>query len=176
MRDQVRLIAYADRVGGSLRGLREVLDGPLAGVFGGVHVLPFYLPYDGADAGFDPDDHLAVDPRLGTWDDVVALARGHDVTADLIVNHVSDRSEAFRDRDPGMFLTYDKVFPHGATADDLLCITRPRPGLPFTRRRLAAGRGCCGPPSPRTRSTSTWTTPPRAHTCRACSAAWRSAE
>jgi len=136
VRDQVRLIAYADRVGGSLRGLREVLDGPLAGVFGGVHVLPFYLPYDGADAGFDPDDHLAVDPRLGTWDDVVALARGHDVTADLIVNHVSDRSEAFRDGDPGMFLTFDKVFPHGATADDLLGITRPRPGLPFTRTTL----------------------------------------
>ena len=32
-----------------------------------------------------------------------------------------------------MFLTYDKVFPHGATADDLLRIIRPRPGLPFTR-------------------------------------------
>ena len=136
MRDQVQLIAYADRLGGSLRRLGEVLQGPLAGVFGGVHVLPFYLPYDGADAGFDPDDHLAVDPRLGTWGDVVALAQGHEVTADLIVNHVSDRSEAFRDGEPGMFLTYDKVFPRGATADDLLRITRPRPGLPFTRATL----------------------------------------
>ena len=57
--------------------------------------LPFYRPYDGADAGFDPDDHLAVDPRLGTWDDLAALARGHDVTADLIVNHVSDRPRHF---------------------------------------------------------------------------------
>ena len=75
MRDQVQLIAYADRLGGSLRGLGEVLDGPLAGVFGGVHVLPFYRPYDGADAGFDPDDHLAVDPRLGDWEDLTALAR-----------------------------------------------------------------------------------------------------
>ena len=133
MRDQVQLIAYADRLGGSLRGLREVLDGPLAGVFGGVHVLPFYRPYDGADAGFDPDDHLTVDPRLGAWDDLAALARGRGVTADLIVNHVSDRSVAFREGEPGMFLTYDKVFPRGATADDLLRITRPRPGLPFTR-------------------------------------------
>lgn len=136
VRDQVRLIAYADRLGGSLRGLREVLDGPLAGVFGGVHVLPFYRPFDGADAGFDPDDHLTVDPRLGTWDDLAALARGHQVTADLIVNHVSDRSAAFRDGDPGMFLTYDTIFPRGATADDLLRITRPRPGLPFTRETL----------------------------------------
>ena len=144
MRDQVELIAYADRFGGSLRGLGRLLDGPLAGAFGGVHVLPFYRPFDGADAGFDPDDHLTVDPRLGTWDDVAALARGRDLVADLIVNHVSDRSAAFRDvaergdasASAGMFLTFDRVFPDGATADDLLRITRPRPNLPFTRAVL----------------------------------------
>jgi sucrose phosphorylase len=137
----VQLIAYADRLGGSLQGLRRILDGPLVGAFGGVHVLPFYRPYDGADAGFDPDDHLAVDPRLGTWDDVAALARGRELVADLIVNHVSDRSAPFRafldhgDAAPsaGMFLTYDRVFPAGSTEADLLAIVRPRPGLPFTR-------------------------------------------
>ncbi len=140
MTGPVQLVAYADRLGGSLPGLHRLLDGPLAGVFGGVHVLPFYLPHDGADAGFDPDDHLAVDPRLGTWDDLAALARGREVVADLIVNHVSDRSAAVRDAvargGPGMLLTFDKVFPDGATADDLLAITRPRPGLPFTRAVL----------------------------------------
>ena len=42
-----------------------------------------------------------------------------------------------------MFLTYDTVFPAGATEADLVRITRPRPGLPFTpvvlggRKRLA---------------------------------------
>jgi sucrose phosphorylase len=140
VRDRAQLIAYADRLGGSLPGLAHVLDGPLAGVFAGVHVLPFYLPYDGADAGFDPDDHLAVDPRLGTWDDLAALASTRDVVADLIVNHVSDRSAPFRavvargDASPhaGMFLTYHRVFPDGATEDDLLRIVRPRPNLPFT--------------------------------------------
>jgi sucrose phosphorylase len=70
VRNQVQLIAYADRFGGSLRGLRRLLDEQLGGAFGGVHVLPFYHPYDGADAGFDPDDHLAVDPRLGTCADI----------------------------------------------------------------------------------------------------------
>src|SRR4051794_37952749 len=74
MRNAVQLITYADRLGGDLRGLREVLTGPLGGLFGGVHVLPFFTPYDGADAGFDPADHRAVDPRLGTWTDVEALA------------------------------------------------------------------------------------------------------
>ncbi|MHA6794303.1 sucrose phosphorylase [Pseudonocardia bannensis] len=151
MRNQVQLVAYADRLGGSLPGLARLLDGPLAGLFGGVHVLPFYLPYDGADAGFDPIDHLAVDPRLGGWEDVRRLAASRDVVADLIVNHVSDRSVQFRDvvehgeQSPyaGMFLTYDRVFPHGATEADLVRIVRPRPGLPFTpavlggRRRLA---------------------------------------
>jgi glycosidase len=44
-------------------------------------------------------------------DDLAALTRGRDVVADLIVNHVSDRSAAFRRAvdggDAGMFLTYD---------------------------------------------------------------------
>ena len=145
MPNQVQLIAYADRLGGSLPALGGLLDGPLAGLFGGVHVLPFFQPYDGADAGFDPVDHLTVDPRLGDWDDLRRLGRPvaggrRDLVADLIVNHVSADSAQFRDvvehgdASPyaGMFLTYDRVFPAGATEADLIRILRPRPGLPFT--------------------------------------------
>jgi sucrose phosphorylase len=147
MRDQVQLIAYADRLGGSVAALHELLDGPLAGLFGGVHVLPFFRPYDGADAGFDPEDHTAVDPRLGTWDDVAALGAGRDLVVDVIVNHVSTGSPQFRDvvargaasPHAGMFLTYDRVFPDGATQADLLTIFRPRPGLPFTEVVLGDG-------------------------------------
>ena len=66
MRDRVQLIAYVDRLGGGgLRELGALLDGPLAGLFGGIHLLPFFHPIDGADAGFDPIDHTRVDPRLG---------------------------------------------------------------------------------------------------------------
>jgi sucrose phosphorylase len=141
----VQLIAYADRFGGDLPGLTRLLRSPeLAGAFGGVHVLPFFTPFDGADAGFDPVDHTAVDPRLGTWDDVRDLARTHDVVVDLIVNHVSADSAAFQDvRARGdaspwapMFLTMASVFPDGATEDELTRIYRPRPGLPFTPVRL----------------------------------------
>src|SRR3954447_17217803 len=147
MRDQVQLIAYADRLGGSVAALHELLDGPLAGLFGGVHVLPFFRPYDGADAGFDPEDHTAVDPRLGTWDDVAALGAGRDLVVDVIVNHVSTGSPQFRDvvargaasPHAGMFLTYERVFPDGATQADLLAIFRPRPGLPFTEVVLGDG-------------------------------------
>jgi sucrose phosphorylase len=142
---QAQLITYADRLGGDLRGLRALLAGPLGGLFGGVHVLPFFDPIDGADAGFDPIDHREVDPRLGTWDDVEALGALVPVMADLIVNHVSASSPQFRDvvahgdASPytDMFLTMSTIFPDGATEKDLLGIYRPRPGIPFTPVTLA---------------------------------------
>lgn len=144
----VHLLAYADRLGGDLAAIRRVLtQGPLA-VFSGVHLLPFFVPFDGADAGFDPVDHGTVDPRLGTWDDVRALAdAGIDVTADLIVNHVSSLSAEFTDwlargtesEWDGMFLTYDTVFPGGATEADITAFHRPRVGLPFTPYGRADG-------------------------------------
>jgi sucrose phosphorylase len=147
MRNQVQLICYADRLGGTLRGLRQLLTGPLAGLFGGVHLLPFFHPIDGSDAGFDPIDHTQVDDRLGDWDDIRMLAAEVEVMADVIVNHISSRSPQFLDfsahggnsRYDGLFLTLDSVFPRGATERELLAIYRPRPGLPFTPMTLADG-------------------------------------
>jgi sucrose phosphorylase len=148
LNNNVQLITYVDRLsGGGLRELHALLAGPLAGVFGGAHLLPFFLPIDGADAGFDPIDHTQVDPKLGNWDDLSALGRTLSLTADLIVNHVSRDSPQFQDycrqgsESPyaGMFLTYDRVFPGGATEADLLSIYRPRPGLPFTQITLETG-------------------------------------
>jgi sucrose phosphorylase len=147
-RENVQLIAYADRFGGSLPGLHEILDGPLAGLFAGVHVLPFFTPFDGADAGFDPVDHCEVDPRLGSWADVLALAGDYALMVDLIVNHVSADSAEFRDvvargdDSPyaGMFLSMSDVYPDGADEDELVGIYRPRPGLPFTTLRLGRVR------------------------------------
>lgn len=96
MRNQVQLITYVDRLsGGGFPELTALLNGPLEGLFGGAHLLPFYWPIDGADAGFDPIDHTMVDPRLGSWGDVLVFARGREVMADLIVNHVSSRSPQF---------------------------------------------------------------------------------
>ena len=65
MRAMVQLIAYADRFGGDLAGLRALLTGPLHGLFGGVHVLPFYRAFDGAEAGCDQQDHTQDDPPHG---------------------------------------------------------------------------------------------------------------
>ena len=151
MKNQVQLITYVDRLGGG--GLAELHGllaegGPLGGLFGGVHLLPFYFPIDGADAGFDPIDHLRVDERLGTWADVQRLGQDLEVMADVIVNHVSSRSPQFQDfmrrgrQSPhaGLFLTMSSVFPDGATEEQLLAIYRPRPGLPFTAATLSDGR------------------------------------
>ena len=146
MRNQVQLIAYADRLGGTLAKLHDLLDTELKGVFNGVHILPFFTPFDGVDAGFDPVDHTVVDPRLGSWDNVRALAQSHDVVVDVIVNHVSAGSAQFRDvvangrrsRWFEMFLTMDAVFPDGAREHDLLTVYRPRPGLPLTPMTLGA--------------------------------------
>jgi sucrose phosphorylase len=148
MRNQAQLIAYVDRLsGGGFRELQSLMHGPFAGLLGGAHLLPFFWPIDGADAGFDPIDHTQPDSRLGTWEDVGRLARGRDLMADLIVNHVSSRSPQFEhfrkngDTSPfaDLFLTYDKIFPSGATEADLLRIHRLRTDLPFTAFRLEDG-------------------------------------
>ena len=148
MKNQAQLIAYVDRLpGGTFRDLCRLLEGPLHGVFGGVHVLPFFHPIDGADAGFDPIDHTRVDERLGTWSDVAALGATTEMMADVIVNHVSRHSPRFQDYEArgsdspyaGMFLTYGRVFPAGAREADLLALHTIRPGLPFTAHDTAQG-------------------------------------
>ncbi len=148
MRNQVQLITYVDRLGGgNLAALQRLLNGPLQGLFGGVHLLPFFDPIDGADAGFDPIDHTRVDPRLGSWADVAQLSQTIPVMADVIVNHMSSESPQFKDvvargkQSPhaSLFLTLDTVFPYGTSEQALLNVYRPRPGLPLAYVVLANG-------------------------------------
>jgi sucrose phosphorylase len=147
MTDDPQLITYPDRLAGDLPGLGRLLDGRLAGAFGGVHVLPFFESIDGADAGFDPTDHTSVDPRVGSWEDIRRLAATRTVCADLIVNHASTSSPQFvdwrrrGDRSPyaSMFLTPQQVFGDAPTAAQMAAIYRPRPTRPFTDVRFADG-------------------------------------
>ncbi len=149
MKNKVQLITYADRLGGSdIKALHQLLNGPLAGLFGGIHILPFYYPIHGADAGFDPIDHTRIDPSLGSWAEIKELGRDMDLMADLIVNHVSSSSPEFLDyyekgdasNFSDLFLTMGSIFPNGATESDLLTIYRPRPGLPFSYVTLKNGQ------------------------------------
>lgn len=98
MKNKVQLITYADRLGdGNLASMTDILRTRFDGVYEGVHILPFFTPFDGADAGFDPIDHTKVDARLGDWDDIAELAKTHDIMVDAIVNHMSWQSKQFQD-------------------------------------------------------------------------------
>lgn len=141
------ILVYAERVGGNLGEIEKLLKGPLSD-FDGIHVLPFFHPYDGDDAGFDPIDHTIVDPRLGTWADFKRISETHELTADLIVNHASNLSPEFLDWQQkgdaseynGLFLTFDTVFPNGGTEEMITSFYRPRPGFPFTAYEVAGKR------------------------------------
>lgn len=145
MRNDLFLIAYADRFGGNFARLRSLLSNELKGCFSGIHILPFYYPIDGSDAGFDPIDHLSVDNRVGSWGELSQLSQDNHVMADVIVNHMSAHSPQFKARLTGadeyedLFLTEEKIFPSGASEDELKAIYRPRPNRPFTRVELADG-------------------------------------
>ena len=141
MKNQVQLITYIDRLGcKTIKELQSLLNDELSGLFGAIHILPFYYPIDGEDAGFDPIDHKLIDPRLGDWTDLRQLSDSVDIMADIIVNHMSAQSSQFQNylelgsQSPfaALFLDHDTVFPNGASEADLAAIYRPRPSSPFT--------------------------------------------
>ena len=138
IKNQAQLITYADSLGGDLRTLHTVLTHHFAGLFGGVHILPFY-PSSG-DRGFAPVDYRQVDPAFGTWEDVRRIGAQFDILADVMINHISRRSPEFQDflrhgrrsRYADMFITLDKVWPDGNPPDsDVRRIFLRRPEHPF---------------------------------------------
>lgn len=148
MQNKIQLITYVDRLScKNIQDLNSMVKNELKGLFGGIHILPFFNPIDGEDAGFDPIDHTQIDPRLGNWNDLKELSRETGVMADLIVNHISAKSRQFKDYlEKGnesefaeLFLTVDKVFQNGASEEEISRIYRPRPGLPFTEFKLDKG-------------------------------------
>jgi len=122
------LICYGDHVrsddASPLHALRRFLaDYQLRELISTVHLLPFF-PYS-SDDGFAVIDYRQVNPALGTWDDIRALAAEYHLAVDLVLNHVSSRSEwfqAYREgREPyvGYFIEVDPD-------TDLSKVRRPR--------------------------------------------------
>jgi sucrose 6(F)-phosphate phosphorylase len=140
-----QLITYPDSLGGDLRALGDLLDGPLEGLFHGVHILPPF-PSSG-DRGFAPLTYTEIAPRFGSWADVGRIAGRHDVLLDLMVNHVSRRSPEFRDFErrgraspnADLFVTLDKVWPDGEPpAADIARIFLRKPEAPFSTITIEA--------------------------------------
>lgn len=93
----VMLIAYGDHIRRPgeppLRTLGAFLDRYTDGLIPCVHLLPFY-PFT-SDDGFSVVDYYAINPALGTWDDVRALGQKYRLMYDAVFNHISSKSRWF---------------------------------------------------------------------------------
>jgi sucrose phosphorylase len=123
----VMVISYGDSIlregEWPLHTLHDFLRKELKGLLSGVHILPFY-PYS-SDDGFAVINYVEVNPSLGEWQDVSAIARDFDLMADLVINHCSSRSQWFENfkqrKDPGQhyFVEADPQLDYSA-------VVRPR--------------------------------------------------
>lgn len=141
--NKIMLITYADSLGGNLKQMDQILDNYFPGLFGGIHILPFF-PSSG-DRGFAVIHYDEVDPAFGTWDDIDRLGEKYYLMADFMLNHVSIRCAEFRDyMERGedspykdMFIHWDRFWPNGdPTEDELDTLYRRKangPYLSFTR-------------------------------------------
>src|SRR5271157_3643842 len=88
-----------------------------------LHLLPFFP--SSSDDGFAVIDYRAVDPELGTWNDVSELGRHFGLMFDMIINHVSVSSLWFQNYVKGE-PPYDRFFLEVDPGADLSRVVRPR--------------------------------------------------
>jgi sucrose phosphorylase len=121
------MITYGDSIKREgrppLRELNNFMLRELRETFSGVHILPFN-PYS-SDDGFSVIDYTAVNPILGTWEDIAAIEEEFTVIADLVINHCSRESVWFKNyiknKAPGR-----GYFINGVEYEDLSQVVRPR--------------------------------------------------
>lgn len=136
----VVLITYGDMVKRRqeqpLGTLQRFLEATAKPQINTVHILPFY-PYT-SDDGFSVVDYFAVDPALGTWDDVKAFKIVFRMMFDAVFNHISASSAWFqgflRSEAP-----YDDYFVTVDPAADLSKVRRPRALPLLTKFQTATG-------------------------------------
>ncbi|MEM0898767.1 MAG: sugar phosphorylase [Pseudomonadota bacterium] len=104
--------------------LNDFLHRYLKGSINGVHILPFF-PFS-SDDGFAVIDYRAVNGSLGDWADINRISEDFTLMSDLVLNHVSGRSNWFmgylRGEEP-----YVDFFFEAVPEDDLTNVVRPRP-------------------------------------------------
>lgn len=120
VKDKVQLITYPDSLGGDLKSLNKIIEEYFPNTFkGGIHILPPF-PSSG-DRGFAPLTYTEIEPKFGGWEDIKKIGEKHDVLVDLMVNHISRKSEFFQDflkygrksKYADLFLTLDKIWEDG---------------------------------------------------------------
>lgn len=142
IKNQVQLITYPDSLGGNLKNLSFVLENYFPNLFmGGIHILPPY-PSSG-DRGFAPLTYLEIASQFGNWDDIKHIGEKHHILLDLMVNHISAKSNYFQDfLENGrnsifadLFITIDKIWPDGKLLQediDKMFLRRNEPFSKFT--------------------------------------------
>ncbi|GER05780.1 hypothetical protein JCM17843_00900 [Kordiimonadales bacterium JCM 17843] len=121
--------AYADRFGGTLDGVRQRLSylSDLGVTY--LHLMPVTCPREGeSDGGYAVADYERIDPRLGTMQDLEALAsacrkHGISLVSDLALNHTADTHEwaqAARAGDP----VYQAIIIASPTAKSLISMNK----------------------------------------------------
>lgn len=134
------LITYGDQVrAGEGRAPLQTLTGFLsarATAVSAVHILPFYP--SSSDDGFSVMDYYEVDPAIGTWSDVEALAKRFDLMFDAVFNHASAQGvwfHRFLRQEPG----WERAFFTVTGNPDLSQVIRPRALPLLTAFETAAG-------------------------------------
>ncbi len=121
------LITYGDQVTqpgeAPLKTLTDFCAAHISGAVSGVHILPFY-PYT-SDDGFSVVDYQAVDPALGSWEDVARFRESFGLMFDAVINHMSAHSAWFKGYCHGdpRYAGYFIAVPDGT---DLSNVIRPR--------------------------------------------------
>lgn len=96
--EDVMLITYGDSIKKEnerpLQTLNRFLDEHTNDEIKNVHILPMF-PYT-SDDGFSVVDYEEINPELGTWEDIKALAKDRGLMFDAVINHISKSSEWFK--------------------------------------------------------------------------------
>ncbi len=98
-RDLLGMVLYAGAFAGTLGGVREKLSYLEELGVHYLHLMPLLKsPKGRSDGGYAVSDFRAVEPELGTMDDLAALAdacraRGMQVCLDFVLNHTSEEHE-----------------------------------------------------------------------------------
>ncbi len=134
------LITYGDTIWNKkekpLKTLRRFLRGHVKEGISGIHLLPFFP--SSSDGGYAVMDYRAVDPRLGSWEDILQISSRYRLMVDFVMNHVSSKSAWFEG-----FLKGDARFRDYFIASDedqdMPEVFRPRDLPLFTRFDTASG-------------------------------------
>lgn len=143
--EDVVAITYGDLIDSPnvhpLRALSIIFENLFRGVFSTVHILPFF-PYS-SDRGFSVIDYEEVDPKLGRWEDIERLGDKYRLMFDGVINHVSSKSEWFREflaRNPNyedFFVSFES--PQAISEEHLRLILRPRTSSLLTEYHTLRG-------------------------------------